>query len=328
MATKEAWLDEALALCPEIVRREADAYLRPLMKRCHAKSKKTFWQFLRINLAKTEETASFLTWMQERFVAEEAPSSDGFTYEVNGDVALIAVGNEEHAVWRVPLETLDWARAVWPVYLKKLPPLECRELEQIRELKKELKRPSFSSTLTHAQRMSFKAEIDQLKAQVDRAYTPLPRYALMKAASGSDVPVHRLFLNANEDQEVIAIDDDFLNFATTKITVTVQPEVQGGYAARPRRESISEFWVPNLQIVGASDAQQREFEENFLPIKTTLQGDISMRLPIQPNADLGRRAGCYGKVTDCGKFRPVTVEQYSPERFASKVRNAWGIRRK
>jgi hypothetical protein len=329
---KESWLQEALALVPQNYRDEIAESLAPLLKRCHSRSKKSFWQWLRLTLVKSEETAAYLEWMQERFTLPEQKSDPSdFRFEVNGDTVLIPVGNPEtgHGVWKIPVQALSWAREQWPVFLRKLPPLESPERERMRELRRELrlelKRSPFLSKLTRDMRESFVAEIEDLEAQELRAYDPLPRYALLKSTINGDIALHRLFLSASPDQEIIAVDDDFLNFTVAKVTVIVE-DVTDGYAACPRRESTA--WVPNLQIVGASAAQQREFEENFLPIKTTLQGDISMRLPIQPNADLGRRAGCYGKVTDCGKFRPATVEQYSPERFASKVRNAWGIRRK
>ena len=68
------WLDEALAQVPVELnadsngtthRQIADSYLRPLLKRCRATKKAGFWQWLRFQLAKTEETACYLVWMRE-----------------------------------------------------------------------------------------------------------------------------------------------------------------------------------------------------------------------------------------------------------------------
>ena len=126
-AQHNKWLDESLDLCPEIVRPEAREYLQPLLRRCHAKSKKTFWQWLRIQLARTEDSATFLEWMQESRCPLEVKTSStgsegGFQYFINGDIALISVGDAEHpAVWQIPLADLEWALSLYPVTLKKLP---------------------------------------------------------------------------------------------------------------------------------------------------------------------------------------------------------------
>lgn len=313
-AQHNKWLDESLDLCPEIVRPEAREYLQPLLRRCHAKSKKTFWQWLRIQLARTEDSATFLEWMQESRCPLEVKTSStgsegGFQYFINGDIALISVGDAEHpAVWQIPLADLEWALSLYPVTLKKLPALESPERREIRRLKRQLRtRMPF---LTPGQRSVFEQSIKELEAAQGRAYTPLPRYQLLKSIAGRETPVHRMYLNAQRNDEISAVDGDFLNFATTRVLVTVAPVSTEGVAiakgSQPPTTYSADVVVPNLQIVNDDDAQ-KEFESSALQVKLTPQGDIKISLKIQPNSKW--LAGVDGHVADCGPSAPVSWDE-------------------
>ena len=308
---KQRWLDEAIDLCPEIVRPEARDYLQPLLKRCNSKSKKTFWQWLRLQCARNGYH-NLLSWMQDRRCPLEITKvRDGFHYVVNGDVALIVVANEtEHAVWRVPVSRLEWALSLYPVCLKRLPALESYEATQIRRLKRRLRtRMPF---LTAQQRQAFEREIEGLEESRRQTYEPAPRFMLVKYEDGREKPVHRLFIDAQRNDEVEAVDGDFLNFTTAKIRVTVEPvTVDGLTIAKGNRLPSAwseELVVPNLYVVN-SDRSQKDFEDAFLQTKSTPQGDIKTTLRIQPNADLGKRTGVNGRVMDCGSFDPLTSDE-------------------
>src|ERR1700730_13298660 len=93
----EQWLEEAIMLIPSQYERDDwREYFTPVLRRCHSNSRHTFWSFLRIQLAKSPDTAWLLEYMQESHVPPEVvpTNPDDFQYEVNGDVALIPVGDE------------------------------------------------------------------------------------------------------------------------------------------------------------------------------------------------------------------------------------------
>ena len=114
----DKWLQEALDQIPhdlvdctgEKHRDILAEYLSSQVKRCRAKSKSRFWIWLRLALAKTEDTSKYLMWVRESRCPLEVKSlKGGFQFTVNGDVALISVGDADHpAVWRVPLNHLEW----------------------------------------------------------------------------------------------------------------------------------------------------------------------------------------------------------------------------
>jgi hypothetical protein len=318
------WLDEALAQVPVELnadsngtthRQIADSYLRPLLKRCRATKKAGFWQWLRFQLAKTEETACYLVWMRESRCPLEVKTSSkpdgGLQYVVNGDVALIEVTNDaDHAVWRVPASHLEWALSLHPISLRRLPVLESDEARQIRLLKRRVKREM--PYLTAAHRRAFEREITALESSQRKAYEPIPRFQLVKYADGKEIPVHRLYTNASRNDEIEAVDGDFLNFTTAKIRITVEPVPEDGHAIAKgdRRPEVweEEVTVQNLQIINNAEAQ-KDFEKSILQIKETSHGDIKTTLPIQQNADLGKRTGVNGRVMDCGSFDPLTSEE-------------------
>lgn len=363
--TKQLWLNEALALVPEFHgREELREHLTHAMRRCHAKSRKTFWMWLRLTLAKNPDTVHFLYEMQENRVPPEVvpETSDGFEYTISedGSTALISVGDEKvHAVWCVPVASLDWARAQFPVWLRRLPDLEPPELQRQRAIKHRLR--YLGRYMTKDQKGSLQKEVADLDEQVKRAYEPLPRYCLMKSQDGRDVPVHRLFLDA-DDAEIEAIDGDFLNFCPVKIRVTLEPVVDDGIAGGRGVAETSVVEVSNLQIVKSSEEKQEKFERGFLQFKRNSKGELvapvafylsegmvrsdngqaghSNGLTVRPNADLGQVCNtAEGRFENAGKFAPVRPsEEYAPERFGRKrpqrtldadtIRRAWRASRR
>jgi hypothetical protein len=309
---KQSWLNEALDLCP--LRSHAAEYLQPLLKRCNAKSRKTFWQWLRLTLAKTKDSATFLEWMQESRLKPEVVTPhqrEGFRYVINGDVALIEViDGTDHVVWQVPAAKLEWARNLYPVFLKRLSDLELPETAQRRRLQAQLKRrvPRW----TREQHQAVVKQIEELRAMEQRSFAPVPRFMIMKYAYGKEVGVHRLFMDAGPGDIVEPLDGNYTNFTTTTIRRTHEPVAEGGLAIRKgNRPSIEseEVTVPNLYILH-SDKSQKNFEDSFLQVKTTKQGDIDDHLPILPNATW--RAGCHGQVVDAGAFDPLTPDDPVP----------------
>ncbi|HEY1659975.1 MAG TPA: hypothetical protein VGG14_16600 [Candidatus Sulfotelmatobacter sp.] len=288
---KVRWLDEALALpCDSVVTREEAAdYLQPLLKRCNAKSKKTFWQWLRIQLARTEETARHLTWMQEsRCPLETVRANDGFRYVINGDTALIEVGDSgDPCIWRVPVSRLSWALGLFPVYLKTLPAVESETTKQIRRLKRQFKHKM--PYMTSDQRAEFVRELERLESMSTIDTSP-PRYQLMKSIDGRETPVHRLYLDAGRDDHVEAVDGDFLNFTTTTVRVTVEAVAVQGIAVRkgdrPLNESFTSI-LPNLVIVNNDDSQQ-EFDRNMVQLRADLKQGVPNPDDPSPAKPTGR----------------------------------------
>lgn len=304
------WLNEAIDLCPIVVRPEAEEYLRPLLKRCHSKTKARFWMWLRLQLARTEETAEYLTWMQESKCPLEVQSKSGFQYVVNGATALIQVGDADPAIWRVPATRLEWALSMFPVSLKQLPPLESPEAARLRRLKRQAteQRPF----LTSSQRDALAREIHDLEAVVRRAYAPVPRFMLTRSIGGEETAVHRLFLDAEDCDQVTAVDGDFLNFTTARVRVTHEVVGTDGFCVRKGDRpltSTEEAEVPNLRIVN-SQRHQAEFEAAFLQAKQTRDGDPDTTLRIQPNGDLGTRSMCFGQIVDAGQYAPLSPDEW------------------
>jgi hypothetical protein len=310
------WLNEAVDLVPDIAqyRAEVREYLEPLLKRCRATSKHRFWMWLRQQLIKTEDSEYFLQWMQESRCPAEADSSQsdpqkGFEHTVNGDIALIAVGDEHHhAVWKIPVAHLEWALSLFPVTLKRLPQLELPQLKEIRRLRLKLqKSPWFSAAV----RQTFLDEIADLETEATRTFDPAPRYSLVKSIDGRQRAVHRLFLGVDDICEVQAINDDFLDFTSVPYRVTVTPVPMAGlavgkYRRPPQVEIVEDVMIPNLQIVNSLKVQ-KDFEESHLQVKLTPYGDPQRTLRVQPNASW--KTGVCGHIADCGPSAPITPEE-------------------
>ena len=271
---KVRWLDEAIAQIPveltadvdgETHRHVVDSYLRPRLKRCNSKSKKTFWQWFRLQLAKSEETSKYLLWCREsKCPLEVVKPTEGFQYSVNGDVALIDVGSPEHpAVWQVPADKLPWALSLYPARLKELPPTESPVTREIRLLRRRLARDSWR--MTTEQKDSIIRQLNDLELVRLREYAPTPRFFLTKSVDGVDVPVHRIYVDAGTFDEVDAIDGDYLNFTTTTVRVTVELVSSGGLAVRKGDKppvTVEEMTVHNLRVIN-SVTKQHDFEDTM-----------------------------------------------------------------
>lgn len=209
--------------------------------------------------------STYLMWMRESKCRPEVKSTrDGFQYAVNGGVGLIDVGTpEQPAVWRVPVERLDWALSMYPVRLKELPPLESQTVGAHRRLRRKVRREG--PFLAQVGRQALEQEIDDLQQQAAREYEPTPRYELIKSVNGEDVPVHRLYLEAGRYDEVEALDGDFLNYTDTTVRVTMTLKAENGIAIRKGDQpviSVEELSLPNLRVTN-SWTQQRVFEDEM-----------------------------------------------------------------
>jgi hypothetical protein len=209
--------------------------------------------------------STYLMWMRESKCRPEVVAPrEGFQYAVNGGVGLIDVGTpEQPAVWRVPVERLDWALSMYPVRLKELPSLESQTVGAYRRLRRKLQREG--PFLAQVGRQALEQEIDQLQQQAAREYNPTPRYELVKSVNGEDVPLHRLYLEAGRYDEVEALDGDFLNYTDTTVRVTMTLKAERGIAIRKGDQpviSVEELSLPNLRVTN-SWTQQKVFEDEM-----------------------------------------------------------------
>lgn len=292
-AQHEKYLSELLDQISDVNRVEVAEYLQKLLPRCHAKSRRTWWMWARIQLSKNGFHV-YLHISELKLPPETVKphQREGFTYAINNGVALIDVANDtDHAVWRVPLDKLPWALSMYPVSLQRLPALEPVEAAQIRKLKWQLKtRRPF---MTPKQLQILEEDIKSLTALEKRLYPPVPRYQLLKYLDGGVIPVHRIYLDAGRDDQIKTVDGNFLNFATASYTRVEQPIVQDGLVVAKRRQPG--VWsdlvtLPNLYIAN-SPAEQKDFEDKFLQAKLitwdgVMTNEIDVGpLRVQPNAD-------------------------------------------
>jgi hypothetical protein len=313
---KQRWLEQVIGLCPEGSRSDAREYLQPLLHRCNSKSRKTFVQWARLTLAKNPETSRYLDWVRESKLPPEvvAPHQRaGFHYVINGGIALIEIiDGSDRALWKVPVDKLDWALSQSPAFLRKLPPLEPQEAMQRRRLETRLRRKDLST----AQRQEIEFQIAKLRADEQRTFAPVPRFMLLKYSEGSQLLVHHLFLKTGPGDIVESVNGDFLDFTTVTLRVTSKVVTEAGLGVRKGNrpvEETEEITLPNLYLV-ASDVSQRNFEQSMLQIKINQQGDIDQSpLRVLPNATWD--AGFYGKVEDAGESEPLTSADAVPSDF-------------
>lgn len=298
---KTRWLTEAIELMPDFLRADARDFLAPLLKRCNAKTKKTFWQWLRLTCAKSEDTVGLLYYMQEsRLRHETVTPTNGPRYVVNGDVALVEViDGEKEAVWSVPANRLSWALNQFPVHLKLLPPAESPVTKEIRLLERRLARDGWRLLPEH--KADILRRIGDLELERLREFKPEPRYMLMRYDNGRELLVHREFVDAGPEDVVEPIDGDLLNFTTAKVTVTVSASSDNGILVRrgdrPFAET-QEFIVPNLRVVNSATGQAR-FENAMLQTAMSDGEPVETPLKVQPNAAWA----------DAGRFRALTPDE-------------------
>lgn len=288
MTQHEKWLKQVLDLV-DGGRQEAEEYLRPLLKRCHAKSRKTFVTWVQMQLSRSGLTEDSLVLVSDLKLPPEeiAPHQrEGFRYAVNGSTALIeVVDGDDVAIWQVPASRLNWALSLHPIFLRRLPNLEPREIAELRRLQNQLKKRFRFSV---EQQRAMESQIAELRSQAQRLFVPAPRFVLIKYRDGERVEVHRLFVDAGRWDEVEALDGNYLNFCDINVTVTTEPVVEKGLCVKKGdaipQATTAVLSVPNLQIVH-SDKSQRKFEATKLQYKLTKQGDINVSLnPERPVA--------------------------------------------
>jgi len=88
------------------------------------------------------------------------------------------------------------------------------------------------------------------------------------------------------------------------------PAFENGFKWKSPPDATSTEFEPNLQALSAKTAKdQGAFEKEMLQTKTNKYNEIDTSSPtIQPNWDLGKRTMVFGKIRDCGKSRPVSVQ--------------------
>jgi hypothetical protein len=201
--------------------------------------------------------------------------------ERSGYTLLIKVGD---AVWKIPARDEQFVRDVLPIFAKALPPLKPVEADELRTLQKKLSRDRWR--LKPADREALERDIEDAKARLERAKTrePIPRYGIYKTIEGRDVGVHRLYLNAQEDEQVSAFDGDLTNFGTVPLRYEVKrnfglTEHQQKKLAPVYRETL----VPNLYTVSSDsnpshERMQSDFERNII-----LATDPEQAANVRPN---------------------------------------------
>jgi hypothetical protein len=311
---RESWLDEALSLIPnDVIRAEAVRDFQPRLKRCNARTKSRFWNWLRLQCAKTEYDSLLLEWCRESKCAPEVVKpTQGFEYSISADgsTALVDVHDDENnAVWRVPIERLDWALSLCPVSLKKIPATESPLAKTVRQLQRQLARNGWQMTREQKQQVKERLTDVQL-AQLRESSEGNTRFMLVKYIGGEQLLVHRLFCDAGRDDVIDAVDGDFLNFGITKIKITVEAVGDNGLRVRKGSSPLSEtseVLVPNLQIVNSS-TEQGKFEQAFLQQKfNSWDEPDESPLKVLPNSTWA--TGFYGRVEDAGGHRPVMMRE-------------------
>jgi len=341
-ADLKKWYDQSLALVPEVYREEVAEYLAPLVPHCRAKSRPRYWMWLRQQLAKDKEIAEFyFEYLRESDlpVEQDAP----FLYEVNADVALIDLGV---CVWKLPLKDLTWAKSIWPVYVRELPPLESPELAEARSLKARMK----NCRLGFNERRLFEKAFDEVTALIAAGdIRKMPhRHGVFKKVDGVEISVARLYLRCDVNEDVEALDGDPTNFGNVPASTIAQPIYHDGVAILPGIADpmnpvrvTPNGAVPNLYIVQeCSDnlryirtvpseepdvtVPQQEFEKKFLQVKVDSEGQmlhphaadmdgeliLATSKTTPSNFDLCHNTGVEGgKIEDCGRFKPLSVNE-------------------
>jgi hypothetical protein len=296
----QQWVEQYLHVVPAgILRDEAREFFSPQRLRgCHAKSRKTFAQCVRLHLARDPEHSGLLAYMQEHKLPPEEvqPHGKDFKYVVNGNVALIPVTNDvgDHAVWKVPADKLAWAESMLPVQLRPRERLETEFESQLRQAKRQLLQAVKYGRSSLAKAVA--ESIEDLEQKITRDYEPLKRYMLVKSIDAREVALHRLYVkefldptlrDGSSGDIVEAIDGDLCNFATASLRVRIESVSDKGLAVRAGKRPllVEEIQiVPNLQVV-KSERTQTKFEDTMLQHRENVQGDLDESLlRILPNS--------------------------------------------
>lgn len=327
------WYEQSLALVPKHYRQELREYLDPLVKHCRAKTRARYWMWLRQQLAKNQDLAEFyFEYLKESSLPIEY-EEDLFQYEIRGDTAFIDLGNDR--IWKVPADDLIWAKAIFPINVREVPPLEPPEKAELRNTKARLKQ----NRLGFNERHQLEKRRDVLEGKIKSGdITTMPRrFGIFKKIDGEYVSVARLYIRAGRNETVDALDGDLLNYGLVPTASVTQPIYFNNTAivpgiANPQNpvRVDGDGCVPNLYIVQSAGNPyttrhevQEKFERKMLPAKygddgsllTTVAMDSDGEMvqvegtPVAANADLSKRTGVYGKVQDAGWFKPLSVDE-------------------
>jgi hypothetical protein len=230
--------------------------------------------------------------------------------EIVGDILFVKLEHPDGPViWKVPAADSAFVKSCLPVFVKRLPPLAPQEAGELRRLKKKLRVNSWR--LTKERRAELTNEIAAAESALSRAKTrpPALRYAIFTAINGKDVSVHRLYCCCDDDEQVASFDGDMTNFCKIK----TKSVVARNFGLTPKQIADPKFMdryegktIHNLYVVSSTDnpahkRTQADFERDG--IVTDAPEDYS--IPIEPNADLGKRTQVFGQIQDCGKFWPL-----------------------
>lgn len=317
---KQLWLNQIIETIPATYQADFRKFVEARMKRNHSQSRKTFYQWVVLQIARDGDACDFLTWLSyDKLPVEVAPTKlDDFEYTISADgmVALIPVGDDTaRGIWKIPANQLSWAREMMPVFLKQLPDLEPVELKRQREIRHQMR--YLGRYMTQEYLLGLQKEVATLDAQVARLYQPIARYCLMKWTPKRDIPVHRLYVGVDDDTEVEAVDGDFLNFCPVRVQVILDPVADADGIAGGRGATETKIIeVANLRIVPMSADKQEKFEKGLYQYRYIVNKNgvetpevDEGSLKVRPNADLGRRTGVEGRIEDCGPFQPLTARE-------------------
>jgi hypothetical protein len=226
-------------------------------------------------------------------VTPRAQGVEGFSYVVSADghTALIdVVDGERHGVWRVPIERLPWALALFPVHLKPLPPLESDCEREIRLLTQKLGRNSWR--MTDEEKSEAIGKLNELELERVKVGCQTRRFCLTKFLNGIEWYVHRLYVRefvdaTMRDRDIVEpLDGDWLNYATTTLRYEHRPtgsELCVRRGDRPLVENV-QLEAQNLQIVKSSEAQEKFENKGILQTIETPEGEpVETPLVVQPN---------------------------------------------
>jgi len=315
MTQIQQYVREYVALVPEgALRNWAKEFFSPArLRRCHAKSRKTFSQWVQMQLAREPEYQELADYFVKALLVEpevvkttdERGHDQNYDIEVNEaeGLAFIKVSEIPLLVWRLPLDKLAWAKALLPVTVKEKDSPLSRELRAVQH---ELANTSSESTKQELVSKLAELEIEKVKER--------KRYVLTKRLNGSIVPLHRLYIEtfvrpdlALYGLDVAANDGDYLNFSKSRFEEVHVPIFENGIAwtvSVATKESL----IDNLLVVSAKDFAMWEDEGDIVSPERDSKGCAVV--PVGENQDFysGIVARCQGEAPPKPKAVPVSSD--------------------
>jgi hypothetical protein len=234
-----------------------------------------------------------------------------------GDVLLIKVTHPDgHVIWKVPASAEEFVKSALPVFAKRLESVEPQEASELRELQRNLRLNRWR--MRKPERESLESQIEDTRARLERGKrrTPLPRYGIFKTLAGRDVGVHRLYLRCRDEEVCSSFNGDMCDFTDVGVRYRVKRNfgLTSDQIAKNVPEKLAKQYEErvtcNLYIVSGDNnpskaRSQSDYERDGILVLTDNENFVEgQHIPIQPNADLGKQAQCFGRLVDCGKFLP------------------------